>query len=180
MNIFSIYFFHLKYLVCQQGTHLRIPTTSGRFVVITTFLMTLALFTSYSASIVALLQSPSNFIKTLDDLVSSPLKIGIHDSGFARFYLTSGNFKHIVPLYLKKIKPFGEAAWIYDPYLGIERVRTELYAFQIDSPSAYKAVSRTYTEAEKCSLGELQMIELPTTTITVERNSGYKELMRQR
>lgn len=36
--------------VCQQGTHLLIPTASGRFVLITTFLATLALFTSYSGA----------------------------------------------------------------------------------------------------------------------------------
>lgn len=38
--------------VCQQGTHLVVTTLSGRFIVITTFLATLAIFTSYSASIV--------------------------------------------------------------------------------------------------------------------------------
>lgn len=38
--------------ICQQGTHLSITTTSGRIVVVTAFLATLAIFTSYSASIV--------------------------------------------------------------------------------------------------------------------------------
>lgn len=65
--------------VCQQGTHLQVPTVSGRIVVVTAFLATLAIFTSYSASIVALLQSPSTFIKSLDDLIASPVKVGMHE-----------------------------------------------------------------------------------------------------
>lgn len=166
--------------VCQQGTHLNIPTTSGRFVVITTFLATLALFTSYSASIVALLQSPSNFIKTIDDLIASPLKVGAHDSAYTRFYLMHNNDSVASRIFETKLRPFGEKAWIYDAFAGIERVRTDLFAYQVDSASAYKAISRTFTESEKCSLSELQLIVLPMTTITVERNSGYKELIKQR
>lgn len=166
--------------VCQQGTHLNIPTTSGRFVVITTFLATLALFTSYSASIVALLQSPSNFIKSIDDLIASPLKVGAHDSGYTRYYIMHNNDSVARRIYERKLRPFGETAWIYDSFVGIERVRTEWFAYQVDSASAYKAIRRTFTESEKCSLAELQLIILPMTTITVERNSGYKELIKQR
>lgn len=166
--------------ICQQGTHLNIPTISGRLVVLTTFLAALALFTSYSASIVALLQSPSNFIKTVDDLIASPLKVGAHDAGYNRFYIMHGNDSIINKVYANKIKPFGEAAWIYNSFAGIERMRTQLFAYQIDSASAYKAISQTFTESEKCSLSELQIILLPMTTITVERNSAYKELIKQR
>lgn len=166
--------------VCQQGTHLNISTTSGRFVIITTFLATLALFTSYSASIVALLQSPSNFIKSIDDLIDSPLKVGAHDSGYTRFYMMHNNDSVARKVYERKLQQSGEKAWIYDAFAGIERVRNELFAYQVDSASAYKAISRTFTEPEKCSLSELQLIILPMTTITVERNSGYKELMKQR
>lgn len=164
--------------ICQQGTHLHIPTTSGRFVVLTTFFATLALFTSYSASIVALLQSPSNFITSIDDLIASPLKVGMHQAGYARF-IVRANYSGVSEVYNKKVLPQGEKGWIYDPFEGVERVRTELFAFQVDSPSAYKAISKTFTESEKCSLSELQMIILPRTTILVERNSGYKELIRQ-
>lgn len=73
--------------ICQQGTHLQIPTTSGRIVVVTAFLSTLAIFTSYSASIVALLQSPSTFIKSLDDLIASPLSVAMHEAGYARYVI---------------------------------------------------------------------------------------------
>lgn len=165
--------------VCQQGTHLHIPTTSGRFVVLITFFATMALFTSYSATIVALLQSPSNYIKNIDDLIASPLIVGMHEAGYARF-IVGANYSGVQNVYEKKVLPQGEKGWIYDPFVGVERVRTELFAFQVDSPSAYKAIGNTFTESEKCSLSEIQMIILPTTTILVERNSGYKELITQR
>lgn len=166
--------------VCQQGTHLNITATSGRFIILTTFLACVAIFTSYSASIVALLQSPSNLIKSIDDLIASPLKVIAHDSGYTRFTILHYNDSRVNKLYEAKLRAHGEAAWIYDPFVGIERMRTELLAFQVDSPSAYKAISKTFTESEKCSLSELQMIVLPMTTILLERNSGYKELIRQR
>lgn len=43
---------------------------------------------SYSATIVALLQSPSSKIKTLDDLLSSRLKFGVDDTVFNRYYFS--------------------------------------------------------------------------------------------
>ncbi|XP_031622982.1 glutamate receptor 1-like [Contarinia nasturtii] len=165
--------------LCQQGSHLSIPTISGRLFVLTTFLSMLALFTSYSASIVALLQSPSDYIKTLDDLIASPMKVAIQESGYAHFYVTT-NYSGISELYEKKIKPHGSKGWIYDPFVGIERVRKELFAFQVDSPSAYKAIDKTFSNADKCSLKEFQVIVLQSYTIPVEKNSGYKELVKQR
>lgn len=166
--------------VCQQGTHLNIPTISGRFVVITTFLAMLSLFTAYSATIVALLQKPSCFIRTVDDLIASPLKVGAHDAGYSRFYIMHNNDSVATRFYERKMLPYGNKSWIYDPFVGIDRVRRELFAYQVDIASAYKAIRRTFTESEKCSLSELQLINLPLATFAVERNSAYKELIKQR
>lgn len=43
---------------------------------------------SYSANIVALLQSPSTKIRTLDDLLNSRLKFGVDDTVFNRYYFS--------------------------------------------------------------------------------------------
>lgn len=165
---------------CQQGTHLFIPSLSGRFVLITTFVATLALFTSYSASIVALLQSPSESIHTLDDLLASRLTLAVKDSNSTRRIISSENKTVLRRVYNEKIQPMGTNAWITDGYIGIERVRTELFAFLIDAPSAYNAISHTYTELEKCRLSEIKVFPSPMNTITVARNSGYKQLIKQR
>lgn len=165
---------------CQQGTHLVVRTTSGRFVVLTIFLAALALFTSYSASIVALLQSPSKSIRTVDDLIASPLRVAIQDAGYTRFYYMKSGDPVLMNIYDKKIRPVGDKGWIYDTNAGVEQVRTEFLAYQLEEKPAYKAISRTYTENEKCSLSEIEIISMPTTTITVERNFPYKELYRIR
>lgn len=166
--------------VCQQGTHLFIPTTSGRFIMLTTFLTSLAIFTSYSASIVALLQSPSHSIQTIDDLLVSPLKMALQEAGYNRYNYLVENISILNRVYDKKIRPMGEAGWVYDPFAGVEKIRTELFAFQVESASAYKAVANTYTESEKCSLSEIHLLRLAVTTVTVERNSPYKELFKRR
>lgn len=98
--------------VCQQGTHLVIPTTSGRFIIMTTFLATLAIFTSYSASIVALLQSPSHLIRTIDDLMNSPLKMALQEAGYNRYNYLMENISILNEVYDKKIKPMGKNGWV--------------------------------------------------------------------
>lgn len=49
-------------------------------------LAALSLYTSYTANIVALLQSTTDSIKTLADLLHSPLKCGSHDIVYNRYY----------------------------------------------------------------------------------------------
>lgn len=166
--------------VCQQGTHLLISTTSGRCIALTTFMATMAIFISYSANIVAILQSPSHSIQTLEDLLRSPLKVAVQETGYNRYSFMVENVSAFQKIYKKKVEPLGKDGWILDEYIGVEKIRTELFAFVVETTSAYKAIARTYTEDEKCSLSEINLLKLPMTTITVERNSGYKELFRQR
>lgn len=52
------------------------------------FVAFMFLYASYSANIVALLQSPSNKIQTLADLLSSRLKFGVDDTVFNHFYFS--------------------------------------------------------------------------------------------
>lgn len=166
--------------VCQQSSVLVVTTTSGRVIVFTTFLAMLALFTSYSASIVVLLQTSSHSIRTIDDLVASPLEMGIQEAGYNRFNYIYENRSALNEVYVKRIQPLGPRGWIYDTVQGIERARTELFALQVESTTAYKVIDRTYRESEKCSLSEIHLLRLPVTTMTVERNSPYKEIFKRR
>lgn len=98
--------------ICQQSTHLIIPTVSGRLIVITVFLSALATFTSYSASIVALLQSPSHMIETIDDLLASPLKVALQDTGYNRYSYLVENISVLQNVYTEKVKPMGADGWV--------------------------------------------------------------------
>ncbi|XP_031621018.1 ionotropic receptor 75a-like [Contarinia nasturtii] len=166
--------------VTQQGTHLIMSKISGRIIVLSTFLLSLFVFISYSANILVLLQSPSNAIKNIDDLIASPMKLALQDVRYARFIFKYENKGLLKRVYETKLKPFGENAWIYDPAVGVERVRRELFAFQLEASTAYKLISETFTDDEKCSLAEITILHVPRLTITIARNSPYKELFRQR
>lgn len=167
---------------CQQGTHLdsHLTKTSGRILLLTTFFSALFVFISYSANILVLLQSPSHAIKNIDDLIASPMRLGLQDVRYARFNFQYENVSILKRVYQSKIKPYGEHGWIYDPAEGVERVRTELFAYQLESATAYKLIKETYSDDEKCSLSEITILRVPRLTATIARNSPYKELFRQR
>lgn len=83
-------------------------------------------------------------------------------------------------VYETKLKPNGRNSWIYDTAMGVNKVRNQLFAFQLESPIAYKWISNTFTDDEKCSLAEIYTFRVPRLTATIVRNSPYKELFRQR
>lgn len=72
--------------LCQQGSSAIPYSLPGRVVTILMFVGLMFLYTSYSANIVALLQSSSNSIKTLNDLLHSRLSVGVDDTVFNHFY----------------------------------------------------------------------------------------------
>lgn len=166
--------------ICQQGTNLTLPRTSGRIILLSALLFCIFIFISYSTSILILLQSPSNAIRNIDDLMRSPLKLAIQNTGYSRFNYMHENDSILKKVYENKIKPAENDGWIYDPFYGVEKVRTQLFAFQSEVPAAYKAIANSYTDEEKCALTEIHLLKVPRLTATVARNSPYKELFRQR
>lgn len=165
---------------CQQGTHLMMQKTSGRLIVLTAFLLASFIFMSYSTNILVLLQTQSNAIKSIDDLIASPLKLALQDVNYARYifqYEDNDLLKHV---YQMKVQPMGENGWIDDPVKGVEQIRTQLFAYQLESVTAYKLIGETFTDSEKCSLSAITILRLPKFTGTIARNSPYKELFRQR
>lgn len=106
---------------CQQGTTLvsHLPKTSGRILILTTFILSMFIFISYSANILVLLQSPSHAIKNIDDLIASPVRLGLQDARYIRFNFQYENISILKRVYRTKIKPYGEAGWIYDTAKGI-------------------------------------------------------------
>lgn len=77
---------------CQQGFSGVPYSLASCIVVMVTFLSLYSLFISYSATIVALLQSPSTKIRALEDLLASRLKFGVDDTVFNRYYFSVSSF----------------------------------------------------------------------------------------
>nr|AOG12848.1 ionotropic receptor [Eogystia hippophaecolus] len=75
--------------ISQQGSAMELKGTLGRIVTFILFLTFLFLYTSYSASIVALLQSSSKQIRTLSDLLHSKLELGAEDTPYNRYHFST-------------------------------------------------------------------------------------------
>nr|UZH23437.1 ionotropic receptor 75d [Anastrepha ludens] len=164
--------------MCQQGFYANILNRSARFIVFTTFVSTLFLYTSFSANIVALLQSPSEAIQTLSDLAQSPLEIGVQDTVYNKIYFNESTDPITNPLYHKKIAPKGDNIFMR-PTVGMEKMRTGLFAYQVELQAGYQIISNTFSEPEKCGLKELEPFQLPMIAIPTRKNFPYKELFRR-
>lgn len=74
--------------ISQQGTDVEPKSAAGRIATIFAFISLMFLYTSYSANIVALLQSTTDSMRTLDDLLSSRIKLGVEDIVYAHYYFS--------------------------------------------------------------------------------------------
>ena len=63
--------------------------------------------------------------------------------------------------------------------VGVDRMRRGLYAFHGDA-DAFKIISETYDEQEKCRLKDIRMFSTVQLALTVRKGSPYKEHIRQR
>lgn len=115
-----------------------------------------------------MIQSSGNSIKTIDDLLSSPLTLGMATTNY------SISSERNVPDELKN-----QYVNISDVYGGVEKVRTELFAFLTNAPLAYDAIHNTFKQSEKCKLSEIHILNDIMNTIIIEKNSPYRELLKQ-
>lgn len=81
---------------CQQGSYLEPKSLPSRCLILLSLIILMFLYASYSANIVALIQSPSSKIRTLEDLLNSRLEAGAEDTVYNRYYFTVGLWKHVL------------------------------------------------------------------------------------
>ncbi|PSN33995.1 Ionotropic receptor 75h [Blattella germanica] len=160
--------------ICQQGFHITPSTLAGRTTVFILTLSSLFLFTSYSANIVALLQTPSTSFKTVKDLTESSMVLGVENQTYNRVYMQETTDAELKEFYFKKIAPMGEKVYC-DPVIGMANIKKRLHAFQVDTTAAYKIMSETYEEYEKCGLQEIDLFPSPVFTIAVTRGSPLRD-----
>ncbi|XP_028169804.1 ionotropic receptor 75a-like isoform X1 [Ostrinia furnacalis] len=161
--------------ICQQGFHVSPRVASVRLVMFCTLLASLFAFTSYSAKIVAILQTPSDAIRTIDDLSRSPMTLGVQETTYKRVYFAESEDPATQRLYRRKLLPLGERAYL-SVVDGVARLRSGLFAFQVEESSGYDIISKTFTESEKCGLKLIQAFKLPMVAVPIRKHSGYREL----
>ncbi|CAH2075857.1 unnamed protein product, partial [Iphiclides podalirius] len=165
--------------MCQQGSNLSPRLWSLRLVMFCMLLSSLFVFTSYSAKVVAILQSPSNALQTIDDLTNSPMTLGVQETTYKKVYFAESEEAATRRLYRRKLLPLGERAYL-SVAEGVARLRTGLFAFQVEQSSGYDIISKTFTEPEKCGLKEIQAFKLPMVAVPIRRHSGYRDLLASR
>lgn len=72
--------------ITQQGSEFVPKSTAGRVATLFTLIILMFLYTSYSANIVALLQSTTDSIRTLEDLLKSRISLGAEDIVYTHYF----------------------------------------------------------------------------------------------
>lgn len=70
----------------RTGFHSTPAVASVRMVMFSTLLAALFVFTAYSAKIVAILQTPSDALRSIDDLTRSPIVVGVQETTYKKVY----------------------------------------------------------------------------------------------
>ncbi|XP_023941969.2 ionotropic receptor 75a [Bicyclus anynana] len=163
---------------CQQGSTVELKGSLGRMVLIFLFVAVTFLYTSYSANIVALLQSSSSQIKTLEDLLHSRIKFGVHDTVFNRYYFTTETEPVRRAIYETKVAPPGTTPRFMTMENGVREIQKGLFAFHMETGVGYKFVGKYFEEGEKCGLKEIQYLRVIDPWLAVRKNTPFMEMFK--
>ncbi|XP_073963211.1 ionotropic receptor 75a-like [Choristoneura fumiferana] len=164
--------------ITQQGSTVELKGTLGRVVIFILFLAFLFLYTAYSASIVVLLQSSSNQIRTLSDLLQSKLELGVEDTPYNRFWFSDAKDPIRKAIYEKKIAPIGSTPRFYSMDEGIKLLQNKPFAFNTNLGVGYRFMEKYFHEHEKCGLQEIAFIQDGSAWSSCYKLSPYKEIFK--
>lgn len=171
-------FFVLFCAFCQQGSFTLPISLGSRLITMISFTALMFMYASYSANIVALLQSPSSKIQTLEDLHSSRIKLGVDDTVFNHYYFSHASERVRAAIYENKIKLKDGGENFYNLSDGVQRIRNGLFAFHMELGVGYKILLETFQEDEKCGLQEIQYLQVIDPFYAIQKNSSYKEIFK--
>ncbi|CAB3229110.1 unnamed protein product [Arctia plantaginis] len=164
--------------VLQQGCTLEPRYAAGRCVTLILFVALTILYAAYSANIVVLLRAPSSSVRSLPDLLNSPLKLGASDFEYNRYFFKKLNEPIRKAIYDKKIAPKGKDPHFYTMEEGVERIRKGLFAFHMELNPGYRLIQETYQEDEKCDLVEIDYINEIDPWVPGQKRSPLKDLFK--
>ncbi|KAG5344282.1 GRID2 protein, partial [Acromyrmex heyeri] len=153
----------------------RIPS---RIVTLMLLLTSLSLYAAYTANIVALLQTTTDSIKTLSDLLHSPLNLGVQDIVFNRNYFKTFQDPIRKAIVEQKIEPKGHKPNWMSLEEGVRRIRNEPFAFHGIRSPMYHIMQNTYQEEEKCGLTEIDYLNEIYPVIAIAKKSPYLEIIK--
>ncbi|GAB0093574.1 uncharacterized protein DMENIID0001_087340 [Sergentomyia squamirostris] len=164
--------------VTQQGVDLKTRVPSSMISYYFLGLSMFFLYTSYTANIVALLQSTANSITTLKDLLESNLNLAVEDIVYNRAYFKIATEPVKKAIYETKIAPPGKKDKFIPQAEGIAKVRQGHFAFHAEYGPAYKLIEETFLEHEKCDLKEMKFLATSEAWYGITKHSPYKEIIK--
>ncbi|XP_041767829.1 uncharacterized protein LOC121591427 isoform X1 [Anopheles merus] len=163
---------------CQQGSFIEPQTAPSRCLILLCLVVLMFLYASYSANIVALIQSPSTKIQTLEDLLASRLKTGAEDTVYNQYYFRTETEPIRKALYERKMRNKDGTENFLPLAQGVELIRQGHYAFHVERGVGYKLISETFQEEEKCGLQEVEYLKVIEPYYAVQKNSSFREPVR--
>nr|XP_023021903.1 uncharacterized protein LOC111510234 [Leptinotarsa decemlineata] len=164
--------------ITQQGTDTEPKSNAGRIATIFTFIAFMFLYTSYSANIVALLQSTTESIRTLEDLLNYRISLGVHDIVYGHYYFETAEDPTRKAIYQQKIAPKGQKPNFMSLEKGISRVQKDFFGFHVETSIGYKVIGDTFQESEKCGLREVTFFKLNEPFFAMRKNTTFKEIFK--
>ncbi|XP_018053495.1 PREDICTED: glutamate receptor-like [Atta colombica] len=162
----------------QQGYSYEPYRIPSRIIILMLLLTSLSLYAAYTANIVALLQTPTDSIKTLSDLLHSPLNLGVQDIVFNRNYFKAFQDPIRKAIVEQKVEPKGHKPNWMSLEEGVHRIKNEPFAFHGIRSPMYQLMQHTYQEEEKCGLTEIDYLNEIYPVIAIAKKSPYLEIIK--
>nr|XP_012224408.1 PREDICTED: glutamate receptor U1-like [Linepithema humile] len=162
----------------QQGYSYEPYKISTRIVTLMLLLASLSLYAAYTANIVGLLQSTTDSIKTVPNLLNSPLKLAAQDIVYNRYYFKSFQDPIRKAIVETRIEPKGRKPNWISMEEGVRRIKNELFAFIGEIGTIYQLMQDTYQEDEKCGLTEIDFLNVLFPLLAIQMQSPYLEIIK--
>uniref|UniRef100_A0A336MC91 CSON013544 protein n=1 Tax=Culicoides sonorensis TaxID=179676 RepID=A0A336MC91_CULSO len=169
--------------VCQQGLAKSYQTYSSRWFYIVMLIFGFLIYQFYSASIVsALLMEKPKTIKTLRNLIDSPLELYIDNTLYMKNYFTRTTDPESIELYNKKIVVFNKITKENELHYtnldeGLKLIKNGPFAFHIQDNMAYRVIANTFTETQICDMSEIEMMQPQHMQLVVRKLSPFRKIM---
>ncbi|XP_072743848.1 uncharacterized protein [Anoplolepis gracilipes] len=162
----------------QQGYSYEPFRITPRIITLTLLIASLNLYAAYTANIVALLQSPSDSIKTLSDLFNSPLTLGAEDIYYSHYVFKSLEDPIRKAIFEERIEPKGHKSNWMSTEEGVKRIKNGTFAFHALECKIFHIMQETYEEHEKCGLTEIHYLNLFPPHLPLPKQSPYLEIIK--
>nr|QHR83088.1 ionotropic receptor 2 [Ceracris nigricornis] len=154
-----------------QGAGSSWSQISWRIASLTALLLASLLNIHYGAAVVGSLLIPApHTIRTLQDLMESPLQVAFENVSYNREYVARTTDKLGRELIHRKKPEFVQLSE------GVFKIRKGFFAFHTEGGSVFRLAAMTFTESQKCALSDVSLFTPAVMSMPVKKKSPLREL----